>query len=138
MVLCDVAAVQVEPGSNIEVFIPVELFQYQLIESTTTGGGTVFTQFEQRGTIAPQFRSLQVDDVDADGNIILQRNIGVRNVPSPTPNLICGSVVAITMQGTLTVPFLAVVSPNTPSFDQDDQSTVARIGGRYQFVVTVQ
>ncbi len=135
--LCDVARVEVEPGTSIEVFIPVELIQYQLVLATTVGGGNV-TTFQQRGTLAPQFRSLQVDDVDADGNVTLQRNIGVRDVPSPTPNVICGSVVAITVKGTLAVPFLDVVSASTPSYDIGDAATIARIGGRYEFIVTVQ
>ena len=138
VVLCDVASVEVEPGTNVEVFIPVELIQYELVESTTTGGGTVFTEFERRGALAPVFWPIQVDEVDEDGNVTLQRNVGVRDVPSPTPNVICGSVVVITVKGTLAVPFLDVVSPDIPSLDQDDLATVSRIGGRYEFIVTVQ
>ena len=42
VVLCDVASVQLEPGSQIEVFIPVELTAFQLVE-TTTGGGALPT-----------------------------------------------------------------------------------------------
>ncbi|MEK7755614.1 MAG: hypothetical protein AAB385_00170 [Planctomycetota bacterium] len=137
VVVCDVARVEVEPGTNIEVFIPVELIQYQLVESTSTGGDTVVT-FEQRGTLAPVFWPMQIDEVDQDGNVTLQRNIGVRDVPSPMPDVICGSVVAITVKGTLAVPFLNVVSQNTPSLDQDDLATVSRLGGRYEFNVTVQ
>jgi len=138
VVLCDVAQVEVEPGTNIEVFLPVELIQYQLVESTTTAGGTIFTDFQRRGSLPPQFRTLRIDEVDADGNVTLQQNIGVRDVPSPTPNVICGSVVAITIKGTLAAPFLDVISPNTPSYDIDDAATIARIGGRYEFIVTVQ
>jgi len=137
VVLCDVARVELEPGTNVEVFIPVELIQYQLVEATNVGGGAVVT-YQQRGTVTPQFRTLQVDQLDADGNVTLQRNIGVRDVPTPTPNVICGSVVAITVKGTLAVPFLDVVSPSVPSYDIDDAATVAQIGGRYEFLVTVQ
>ena len=137
VVLCDVARVEVEPGTSIEVFIPVELLQYQLVETTSVGGG-VTSGFQPRGTLLPQFRTLRTDDVDADGNVTLQRNIGVRDVPSPTPNVICGSVVAITVKGTLAVPFLDVVSADKPSYDIDDAATVARIGGRFEFIVTVQ
>jgi len=133
--VCDVALVEVEPGSDIEVFIPVQMIGYELVESTTPGGGPV-NEFEPRSSIIPQFWELQVDDVDEDGNTTLQRNIGVRNVPSPVPNVICGSVVIITMTGTLSVPF--EIMPNQPSFDQDDEATVAQIGGRYQFNVSVQ
>jgi hypothetical protein len=134
--LCDVASVQVEPGSNIEVFIPVEILQFQLVETTTPGGG-VDPEFEQRGALPPQFRPLEVDTVDEDGNVVLLQNIGVRDVPSPVPNVICGSIVVITVSGVLTVPFLEGVSA-APSYDIDDEVTEAGIGGRYEFIVTVQ
>ncbi len=137
VVLCDVARVELEPGTNVEVFLPAEIIQFELVESTNTGGQTV-NDFEQRGTIAPVFWPIQVDEVDEDGNVTLQRNVGVRDVPAPTPNVICGSIVVFTVQGTLTVPFLDVVSPDKPSVDQDDLETVSRIAGRYQFIVTVQ
>jgi hypothetical protein len=137
VVLCDVARVELEPGTNVEVYLPTEIIQYQLVESTGIGGDTVVT-FEQRGILAPVFWPIQVNVVDEDGNVTLQRNVGVRDVPSPTPNVICGSVVVFTVQGSLAVPFLDVVSPDTPSVDQDDLETVSRIGGRYQFIVTVQ
>jgi len=115
----------------------VAMVAYELVETTGVGGDVV-NEFEPRSTVIPQFRGLGIDEVDEDDNIVLQRNIGVRDVPSPTPNVICGSVVVITVQGTLTVPFLDAVSPDAPSFDQDDEATVAQIGGRYQFIVTVQ
>ncbi len=135
--LCDVARVELEPNTSIEVFMPVELDQYQLVETTGVGGDIV-TSFELRGTITPQFWPLEIDTTDEDGNVILQQNIGVRDTLSPTPSVICGSVIAITVNGTLAVPFLDEVSPNKPSFDQDDEATEAQIGGRYEFIVTVQ
>ena len=133
--VCDVASVQQEPGTNIEVFIPVELTGFELVETTGTGGEVV-TEFEPRSTIIPQFRALGVDEVDEDGDTVLQRNIGVRYVLSPVPNVICGSVVVITVQGTLAVPF--DITPDEPSFDQDDEVTVAQIGGRYKIIVILQ
>jgi len=132
---CDVASVQQEPGTNIEVFIPVEMTGYELVESTGVGGEVV-TGFEPRSTIIPQFRALGVDEVDEDGDTVLQRNIGVRYVLSPVPNVICGSVIVITLHGTLAVPF--DITPDAPSFDQDDVRTVAQIGGRYRFIVILQ
>jgi hypothetical protein len=45
-------------------------------------------------------------------------------------------VVVITLEGTLAVPF--EITPDEPSFDQDDEVTVAQIGGRYKFVVILQ
>lgn len=132
---CDVASVQQEPGTNVEVFIPVQMTAFELVESTAPGGETV-TEFQPRSTIDPQFRALGIDEVDEDGDLILQRNIGVRNTLSPVPNLICGSVVVITLEGTLAVPFQ--INPDEPSFDQDDEVTVAQIGGRYKFIVILQ
>ena len=75
--------------------------------------------------------------MDADGNTILARNIGVRDVLSPTPNVRCGSVVGVLITGALTVPFLTGVSED-PSYDVADEPTIAQIGGRYEFVVSVQ
>ncbi len=136
VVLCDVASVEVEPGSSVEAFIPVEILQFQLVE-TTTPGGAVDPEFEQRGALPPQFIPLEVDTVDEDGNVVLQQNIGVRDVPSPVPGVICGSIVVFTISGVLTVPFLEEASTK-PSFDIDDEVTEAGIGGRYEFIVTVQ
>lgn len=136
VVRCDVASVQVEPGTAIEVFVPVELTGYELVEISGQGG-QVTSEFQPRQRTPPQFEALQTDDVDADGNITLQRNVGVRDVPSPVTGLSCGSVVAVVINGALSVPFLSGVS-DAPSYDIGDERTVARIGGRYEFVVTVQ
>ncbi len=135
--LCDVASVQLEPGTSVEVFLPVEILEFQLVE-TSGPGGEINTTFELRSSIQPQFWPLEVDQVDEDNNVTLQQNIGARDVPSPTPNVICGSIVVFTVSGTLTVPFLDEVRPNDPSYDLDDAATEATIGGRYEFIVTVQ
>ncbi|RME40509.1 MAG: hypothetical protein D6788_03195 [Planctomycetota bacterium] len=136
VVRCDVASVDLEPNSPIEVFIPVPLNVYQLVQ-TTTPGGAVDNEFVLRNTIPPQFRVLNVDQVDEDGNVILRQNIDVRDVLSPAINPLCGSVVAIVVDGVLSVPFLDGVD-DAPSFDGDDQNTVGSIGGRYEFRVLVQ
>jgi hypothetical protein len=134
---CDVASIALEPGTNIEVFVPVPLIGFQLVEVTV--GNVVSSVFQPRTQILPQFRALQIDDVDADGNTILRRNIDVRDVLSPTTNVVCGSVVAVVVDGVLSVPFLRGVPDNdAPSFDQDDAATVASIGGRFEFRVSVQ
>lgn len=135
-VRCDVASVQLEPGTNVEVFIPVPLEIWELVEVTV--GDVTNLVPQQRGTIPPQFQALQVDAVDADGNVILQRNIDVRDVLSPVTNIVCGSIVPVIVNGTLTVPFFAQANTGNPSFDQDDINTVAGIGGRYQFRVSAQ
>lgn len=136
VVLCDVQSVQLEPGTNVEVYIPVQMTAFELVE-TSSVGGQVTTEFQPRETINPAFRILQVDDLDQDGNVILERNIGVRNVPTPITNVTCGTVIGVTVTGTLAVPFLRRVS-SEPSYDRDDESTVAQIGGRYEFRLSAQ
>lgn len=133
VVRCDVSAVQLEPGTNIEVFVPAPIEIWELTEVDV--GDEVEIVPVQRGTIIPQFRALQVDDVDDDGNVILQRNIDPRDVLSPTTNVVCGSVVPVIVSGVLSVPFFTQAPTNNPSFNQDDENTVAGIGGRYQFRV---
>jgi hypothetical protein len=124
VVQCDVAQVGLEPGSNIEVFIPVGLQGYELVETENDVGVTSRT-FEPRQRLVPQFRALAVDDVNA------------RDQLTATTNVVCGSVVAINMNGVLSVPF-RIPEEDGPSFDQDDEQTVASIGGRYEFRVTVR
>jgi hypothetical protein len=75
--------------------------------------------------------------VDEDGNTILRRNVGIRDTATPVAGLVCGSVVALVIDGVLTVPFLDTVSDD-PSYDVDDEATVAGIGGRYELRVSVQ
>ena len=135
VLVCDVASVQFEPGADIDVFVPVELTGFDLIETTNQAGTVIGVTFEARERRPPAFLPLQVDDVDADGNVLLQRNIGVRDVPSPVNNPRCGSVIAIVVNGVLSVPFF---DGATPSFDRDDEDTEAQIGGRYEFRVSVQ
>ena len=136
VVRCDVASVQLEPGTNIEVYIPSPLEQWELVEIRV--GDDVGTEPQLRGTIPPQFRGLQVDDVDEDGNVVLRRNIDTRDVLSPTTNVICGAVVAVVVDGVLTVPFFEEAGTGNPSFDINDENTVAGIGGRYEFRVGVE
>lgn len=136
VVWCDVAEVRIEPGSNLEVFIPVELTGFELVE-TSGVGGQISTTFEPRVRIPPQFMAMQVDDVDDDGNTTLQRNIGIRDVPGPTSNFICGTVMGIVIEGVLSTPFLEGVT-DAPSYDVNDENQTASIGGRYEFRVALQ
>ena len=136
VVQCDVASVTLEPGAFVEVFIPVELTGFELLENTADAGNPTF-MFEPRQTIAPQFRVLQTDDVDADGNVILRRNVGTRDRVHPTRDVICGGVIEITIQGSLSVPFLDGAS-TAPTVDIENEPQVAGIGGRFSFRTTVQ
>jgi len=115
----------------IDVFVPAPLREYQLEERNG-----VFL-FVLRRRTEPQFRPLEVDLVDEDGNVILRRNIGIRDLPGPVSDPRCGSYITVTLEGVLSVPFLAPVS-NAPSYDIDDAATAGLIGGRYEFRVTVE
>jgi len=136
VVVCDVASVLIEPGTDIEVFIPVPLEQYGQEEVFDAEGNPV-TRYTLRGEESPRFRRLEIDEADEDGNVTVQHNIGRRDAPSPAMNPLCGSVVAIVVDGVLAVPFLDEAS-SRPSYNLDDNATVSRIGGRYEFRVTVQ
>jgi hypothetical protein len=133
VVVCDtgVARIEILPGSEIEVFIPVEMTELVQREITAPNGETR-VEFVESQQIPPQFRALRTDIVDADNNIILRQNVGIRNVSAPVINPVCGTVVAIVMDGVLAVPFHPE-GQNRPSYDAGDQATVAGIGGRYEF-----
>ena len=136
VVLCDVARVELDPDSPIEVFVPVELIEYRSREIETQEGGTTLV-YETVQRIAPQFRSLQADQTDSDGNTILRANIDIRDLPGPVVNPGCGGVVAVVLNGVLSVPFLTGVDDD-PSYDVGDLATVAGIGGRYEFMISVR
>lgn len=132
VVLCNIARVEVILDS-LEVFIPAELEEFELI--LTTGlGGTQNSEFVLRQQVPPAFRSLQVDQV-TDGGTLLS-NIGIRDVPGPVVDPLCGSVVAITVEGELSLPFNVV--DDNPSYDRDDAAAVAAIGGRFEFNISIQ
>jgi len=136
VVLCNVQSVELLPGAPIEVFVPVQLNVYAR-ENVTDDDFTTEPIFNLQNQIPPQFRELEVDQTDADGNVVLQQNIGIRDVPAPVGEPQCGSVIGIVLNGTLDVPFLDGVD-DAPSYDQGDQNVVARIGGRYEFVVSIR
>lgn len=138
VVLCDVQRVELSPGSAIEVFVPSPIEQYEIVEVENDSGVIVGTTPVLREVFLPQFAPLQVDEIDDDGNVLVRRNIGIRDVPAPVDNLLCGSVVTIVLEGELSVPFLDSEGINRPSFDQDDESAVGSIGGRYEFIIGVQ
>ena len=128
IVRCDVARVEViDP---IEVFVPIAWNVYDFVEPTETVPGYWRVSREERA----KFVTLQVDDVDADLRTVLRRNIGIRDAPAPMDNPACGSVVAVTLDGVLTVPFFQ----GEPGYDALDEESAASVGGRYEFRVSVQ
>ncbi len=132
-VVCDVASVTLEPGAPIEVFVPAVLNELELVE-TTGEGGLPFRTFEQRRTITPRFQALLFDEQDVDG-FVLQRNIGIQDLPADVSDPVCGSFIGIVLDGTLSVPFHPSGNGD-PSFDGADETTIGSIGGRYEFRVT--
>ena len=134
VVTCDVASVQLLPGSQIEVFIPVQLNQFRRVDIINVLGLNTF-RLELDQQIPPQFRALQTDELDADGNVTFRQNIGVRDAPVPVTDPFCGSVITITLEGALSVPFSL---NDEPGFDEEDLGQVGLIGGRYEFIVSVR
>lgn len=135
VVLCDVASVELAPGSDVEVFIPVLVTTFEAVPITNEAGLILSFAFLARDTVAPSFQPLRVDIVDQDGNIIIVQNLGTRDVPSPVFDIVCGSVITIVIDGVLSIPFLAA-GGGAPSFDQDDTGLAASLGGRYRISVT--
>ncbi len=133
VVLCDVSLVT--PIGFIEMFMPVNLKEIQVEEA---GQGTEPTR--QLATITrPQFVPLLVDEVDDNNTIIVLRNFGTRDIPAPATNLLCGTVVAIVLNGTLTVPFVVDENGETvPGFLDTDEGSQTSIPGRFDLVLTLQ
>ncbi len=126
VVVCDVARVEVV--DPIEVFVPLTWSVFEFVEPTGLNEGF----FRELRTETPRFVALETDDVDEDLNTLLQRNIGVRDAPAPVDNPLCGSIVAITVNGVLSVPFFE----GDPGYDTIDARSAASLGGRYEFAVT--
>jgi len=128
VVKCDVIRVEIiEP---VEVFVPVELTTFQFVEPTGTEQGF----FRPLALIPPQFQPLLPDEVDADGNTTLRRNVGIRDRAGPVDNPRCGAVIGVIVDGDLSVPFRGPI----PGFDVADLESAASVGGRYEFRITVQ
>lgn len=126
--ICDVASVEVV--NPVEVFVPIAWSQFEQVDPTENA--EAFTRIV--GQSVPQFVTLQVDEVDEDLNTTLRRNVGLRDTPGTVNNPLCGSVVAITIDGALSVPFFE----GRPGYDRDDPEQEASVGGRYEFTVSVQ
>lgn len=94
---------------------------------------------EQVNTAPPQYVRLQVDDVDEFGNTVLQRNIDIRDLPAPAIGPNCGSVVTITMSGTLRLPFeVNEFGAEVPGVLDTNNLALAASPGRYRVVVGIR
>jgi len=133
VVLCDVQRVELAPETPIEVFIPVMLDEYNWVDPTETAPG-FWRYISSRD---PGFRELNVDSVAADGQT-LYANIGVRDTIAPIANPGCGNSISVVVSGVLSVPFTLDAVSGRPNYDIDDAQTIARVGGRYSFTVTIR
>ena len=136
VMVCDIARLELDPASPVEVFVPVEVSQWEL-QQFTTGEGGQDVQYVLRDRIPCGWRELEVDD---DPDVVadpLQRNIDRRKMPAPVSNPLCGSVITLEVNGQLSVPFLTVAE-NGPSYDVASQRVEAGVGGHYEFEVKVR
>ncbi len=134
VVSCDVARVAIV--EDVEVFIPVAIAQYRLVEPEN---GIPFYVLEAEAhPDSIQFIPLDVDVVDADGNVLLAQNIGIRDRAVPVVGPACGAVIAFVIDGSLSVPFSAELPTDAPAVRIDDVQSIARIGGRYEVAVQIR
>lgn len=133
VVQCDVARVELVGLPSI--FVPV---QFETIRIET---GDLNTQpFRvQVSTTPPGFVTLRVDDVDAFGNTTVRRNVDIRDRPAPAIGPNCGSVVTITLAGTLRVPFERnEFDMNVPGVLDTNNAALAASPGRFSIIVGIR
>jgi len=131
--LCDVSLVTID--GLIEMFVPVHLKEITVDEA---GQGAEPTR-QLVNVTEPQFQPLLVDEVDENGTVVVLRNFGVRNIPAPATNLLCGSVVAIVLNGVLSVPFVVdEIGETVPGFLDTDVGSQTSIPGRFDLLLTLQ
>jgi hypothetical protein len=134
VVACDVNRVEVQVNT-VEVFVPAEWRTFTFVDPTETMPGFL----QEAGRDGPEFVPLQVDDVDATTlTATVQRNISIRDLPSPVDNPTCGAVVTIQLSGVMSVPFIASPDGVVPGFDVIDTNRAASLGGRFEFQVAIQ
>jgi len=134
VVVCDVARVAI--AGNVEVFVPVPIQQFRLV--IPEEGNPFFVLEADIHPDSVQFIPLDVDIVDADENVVLTQNIGVRDQAVPVVGPACGAVIAFVVSGTLSVPFSAELGTDAPAVRVDDPQSLARIGGRYEIDVQIR
>ena len=121
--------IELREGS-IEVYVPVQLRVWVQVTSQEASGG-FYLDWSEETSPPPQYYTLRVDDADAEGNVTTRRNIGIRDAPASVADPICGAVVAIVLDGVLSVPFYA----DMPGYDAGNDAAVASVGGRFEFEV---
>lgn len=133
VVVCDVARVEIV--GNVELYIPVFTKVIQITASTLGGNPT-----RQLTEIIPRaFVPLIPDEVDENLSTLVVHNFGIRDVPAPVENLLCGTVVTAILTGVLDIPF--VVDENgdqSPGFLDTDDAAAAAIPGRFRLTIQLQ
>ncbi len=133
VVQCDVARVDLLQLPS--VFVPA------FFEATRIDPGDENTPpFRVRTNITtPQFVVLQLDQSDALGNATVFRNVDIRDAPAPAIAPNCGSVVTITVSGTLSLPFERNANgDDTPGALVTDQARILASPGRFRISVGIR
>jgi len=118
---CDVVSVLVAPNA-IEVYIPVFWGEFEQVDIQDVG-----IEIRLRELYPPQFYVLQLDEVDARGDTVTLRNIGVRDAAGPILDLTCGSVVLYSLEGTLQMSFVS----GFPGYFTENEAAIAAFPGRF-------
>lgn len=126
VVLCDVLSIDFAQTNPIEVYVPVGVQEWELIQATDTTPASLNFVMQ----VNPQFRTL-VQDTPA-----LRSNFSAREAPFFVPNPQCGAVIAFIAEGELSVPFSG--ERPQPSYRDTDVEAQAGIGGRYSFEIAIR
>jgi hypothetical protein len=98
---CDADVVGVSIVGNPQVFVPVFTRTIRVEVGEESGEQTRILV----ATDPPGFTAILRDEVDADLNVTLLRNYGVREAPAAAEDLRCGTMVGIRISGTVSVPW---------------------------------
>jgi len=137
---CGVSRVEID--GDPQVFVPVFTRTIRVEVGEESG--------EQTRTLVsiaqPGFTQILPDEVDADLNVTLLRNYGIREAPAPAKDLRCGTMVGIAISGTVSIPFTGPEDEPEDEFIQEhsevpgyvdtDVTRQASIPGRFRFLVT--
>ena len=136
---CGVVGVEIE--GDPQVFLPVFTRTIRVDVGDESGEQTRILVT----TAPPGFMPVLPDEVDAEVNVTLLRNYGVREAPPTAANLRCGTMVGIAISGTVGVPFTAPEDEpedefieehsEVPGFVDTDAQSQASMPGRFSFLV---
>lgn len=139
---CGVSRVEIDGDPH--VFVPVFARTIRVEVGEESGEQTrTLVSIQQ-----PRFIEILPDEVDADWNVTLLRNYGIREAPAPAKDLRCGTMVGIAISGTVSIPFTGPEDEpedefiqehsEVPGFIDTDITAEASIPGRFKFLVTMR